>query len=702
MAKMGVRSIISPPRGKAPGARAQRCRVWRPNCRGAWALLVLLLCLPCLALAQEARSLDTIMTGVATELAQRFPPVTGEVIKVEPDQVYLSVGGRENLMPGMQLVLFRAGAPLKHPTTGETLGQLEQELGIVTVTQVAERYAVAAPTHLIGAQAIQVGDKIRITAGRIAVGLLPLVNQTRQTIADDVFADALQRALEATERFRVASQDRVSIWLINRGTSPQGVPPSEFLPELAQALQLSYLLMPTVKDLRGTLVLELLLLAPAQPQTPVATASAILPPQVLVQRPPEPPAPMREAVPLAPSAPPPPQQPAPAPPTVAQKVTPEAPPVAQPAAPAAKQELRGVFKTPPPQRAAGSEWNIAASLTKLRDIPQFLVSIDGGDLDGDGTIEVAMIMGAQVSLYRFVEGEKLDLVATFTATRQGKLLSVQLMRLGATQPIGLVVNQQIPGHGMESFILALRDKKLVLWQEHIYDILLAVDTDGDGVKETLWGQPFHARDFFLSGVMRQYMPVNGALQPQQEVLVPYMFRATGAALAKLSANGQRTLVFVDSQNMLRVFHNKEDLWKSPEKVGGSYTFGEIEQTISRDVMKFSFFFEAIPLAQDLDGDGIDEVLVVSNASSFSFVPNLQQYSGGSIALLREENYGYSLSPISPQFNGIVSGIIAVPGTPPALLIAITKPKGFFGQGGTTTLFLSRRSSNSHCMPRRLR
>jgi hypothetical protein len=72
------------------------------------------------------------------------------------------------------------------------------------------------------------------------------------------------------------------------------------------------------------------------------------------------------------------------------------------------------------------------------------------------------------------------------------------------------------------------------------------------------------------------------------------------------------------------------------------------------------------------------------------VPNTQQYSGGEVVLLREENYGYSLSPISPQFNGIVMGIIAVPGSPQALLIAITKPKSFFSQGGTTTLFLSRR------------
>jgi hypothetical protein len=406
--------------------------------------------------------------------------VTGEVIKVELDQVYLSVGGRENLMPGMQLVLFREGAPLKHPKTGETLGQLEQELGIVTVTQVAERYAVATPTSLTGAQTIQVGDKIRITAGRIAVGLLPLVNQTRQAIATDVFATVLQRALEATERFRVTSRDRVSIWLLNRGASAQGVVPPELLPELAQGLQLSYLLMPMVQDFRGTLVLELLLLAPSQPQTPVATASAILPPQALAQRPPEPPVPMREAPPVVPPAPPPSQQPVPASPTVVQKVVPEAPPAAQtvtpsappvappsaapPPAPAAGQELRGVFKTPPP-RTAGSEWNIAESLTKLRDIPQLLVSIDGGDLDGDGTIEVAMIMGAQVSLYRIVGGEKLELLATFTTTRQGKLLSVQLMRLGDAQPLGLVVNQQIPGRGVESFIQGLRGNKLVLWQE---------------------------------------------------------------------------------------------------------------------------------------------------------------------------------------------------------------------------------------------
>jgi hypothetical protein len=663
--------------------------------------LVLLLSLPALVRAQETRSLDAVMTSAATELSQRFPPVTGEVIKVEPTQVYLSVGARDNLMEGMQLLLFREGEPLKHPATGEALGRLEEELGVVTVVQVAERYAVATLTQAPGKPAVQLGDKVRITAGRIAVGLLPFVNQARQPLPADILADTLQRSLEATERFHVVSRDRVSLWLLNRGAAPEGIIPPELLPELAQALQLSYLLMPIAKDFRGTMVLELLLLAPAQPQTPVATASAILPSQALVRRAPEPPAPMREAVPTAPppapiqeavpTAPPPPQTPAPAPPAPAQQVAPATPPVAQETAPPAKQKLPGVFKTPASQPAAEGAWNIADSLTKLRDIPQLLISIDGGDLDGDGIVEVAMLMGAQVSLYRLVESEKLELIDTFTSSGQGKLLSIQLLRLGAAQPIGVVVNQQIPGHRMQSFILVLRDKKLLMWQEYIEDILLAVDTDGDGIKETLWGQPFHYREFFHRGAARQYAAVNGALQPQGPVSVPDAFRATGAALAQLSASGQRNLIFVDSQNILRVFHNDEELWKSPTKVGGTYAFGEIEQTISRDVMKTSFFFEPIPLALDVDGDGADEVLVPRNISSLGgFVPNVQQFSGGEVVLLREENYGYSLSPISPQFNGIVVGIMEVPGSPQALLIAITKPKSFFSHGGTTTLFLSRR------------
>jgi hypothetical protein len=58
-------------------------------------------------------------------------------------------------------------------------------------------------------------------------------------------------------------------------------------------------------------------------------------------------------------------------------------------------------------------------------------------------------------------------------------------------------------------------------------------------------------------------------------------------------------------------------------------------------------------------------------------------------LLREEKYGYTLSSISPQFNGVVSGIVALPGNPPLILIAVTKYKNFPSRSGESWLYLSR-------------
>jgi hypothetical protein len=269
------------------------------------------------------------------------------------------------------------------------------------------------------------------------------------------------------------------------------------------------------------------------------------------------------------------------------------------------------------------------------------------------------------------------------------LLSVQLLRLAAPHTVGIVVNRQVADGTVDSFILTLQGQRLVLLQEHVYDILLAVDTDGDGIKESLWGQLFDQEQFFRRERVRRYALANGTLEPQESVPMPATFRATGATLAKFSAEGPRHLVFVDVWRHLRVYRGEEDLWRSRNEVGGGYTSAEIERTISRDVVKKSFYFEPIPAVVDVDGDGVEEVLVARNAAILGFIPNLNQYSGGDVVLLRKEKYGFNLLPIGPEFNGVVSGVVALPGSPRTILIAVSKQKGFLQRGGETTLFLSR-------------
>jgi hypothetical protein len=352
--------------------------------------------------------------------------------------------------------------------------------------------------------------------------------------------------------------------------------------------------------------------------------------------------------------------------------------------------LEGVLKAPPPPPPGATPWNLADSLTELHKLPGVLVGIDGGDVDGDGKAEMVTVVGLEVVLYR-LDGDRLERLGTYTSRRQGRLLSVQLLRLAAPHTVGIVVNRQVTDGTVDSFILTLQDQRLVLLQEHVYDILLAVDTDGDGIKESLWGQVFDHEQFFRRERVRRYALTNGTLEPQESVPMPATFRATGAALARFSAEGQRHLVFVDTWRHLRVYRGEEDLWRSRDEVGGTQTSAEVERASGRDADKKSFYFELIPAVVDVDGDGLEEVLVARNAAILGFVPNLTQYSGGDVVLLRKEKYGFSLAPCSPEFNGVVSGVVALPGSPRAVLIAVSKQKGFLNvkYSGETTLFLSR-------------
>jgi hypothetical protein len=335
-----------------------------------------------------------------------------------------------------------------------------------------------------------------------------------------------------------------------------------------------------------------------------------------------------------------------------------------------------------------AQWNIAETMTELHKLPEAIQGFDSSDIDGDGQAEIVTMNTSSVSLYR-LEGEHLVRIDTFESRRQGKLLSVQLFRLSAAQNIGIVVNRQVPDGTLDSFILTLQDKRLVLWREHVEDILLAVDTDGDGVKESLWGQPFDRDRFFRRGLVRQYtVTADGALEQQSNVSVPLAFRATGAILAKLSPDGSRYLIFVDSGHHLQVYRGEEDLWRSRDEVGGGATAADLERTISRDPSRTSFFFEPIPAPVDVDGDGTEEVLVARNAEFLGgFIPNVNQYSGGDVVLFRKERYGFGLTPVSPQFNGIVSGVAVLPGSR-TIVLAVTRKKGVL-KGAETTMFLSR-------------
>ena len=629
-----------------------------------------LLMWPCLALAQVSYDFDAAASDVAGQLAQVFPHLQGEVVEVQGEHLYLSLGARDQVLEGMRLNVFREGEELTSPSTGEVLGRLEEKLGTVTVTQVAETYAVAVLTDAAGSVTVQAGDKVRITAGRLALSLLPVTDQTGRTMPLTALLDAVQRSLNATGRFYVAPRARLTLWLLERNLSPGDVLAPEVMSEMAGALEVTYVVQPVLRDAGDTTVVELRLLAPAQPQTPVTTALAILSEAVpMAQRPVSPPISQPPAV---VSDPP---------------IRPDSPPAA--AVPASPEPADG--RTTLQSLLSADLLTLEKRYVPLAQFPTELRGFDAADVDGDGETELVMLSGTQVSLYHVHENQ-LAPIASYSDRRPGALLSAQLVRLGDERTPGVVVNRYNHSRkGMDSFFLVLQGRQLVRQQKGLSDILLAVDADGDGVNDSVWGQRFDGKDFFRRGQVRQYDLQNGRLKRQRKLSLPGGFRATGAALAQLGAPpGNRQLVFVDERHNLQVYEGKTRRWKSATSVGGSYVFAALDIRYSPQVAEQAQFdFEAIPAVADLDGDGVDEVLVPQNQGRLGMLPNLNLYSGGHVVLMRQTPQGFTLSQVSPGFDGVVSGVAVLKGRTPGILVAVSKREGVLKQKKQTVLYLNR-------------
>ena len=627
-----------------------------------------LLTWPCLALAQVSYDFDAAASDVAGQLAQRFPHLQGEVVDVQGERLYLSLGARDRVLEGMRLNVFREGETLTSPTTGEVLGRLEEDLGTVTVTQVSETYAVAALTEPAGDTTVQAGDKVRITAGRLSLGVLPVSDQTGRAMPLAALVDAVQRGLDATGRFHVLPRAHLTIWLLERGLSSGDVLDPEFMTEAAKAMDVVYIAQPVLRGAGDTTVVELRLYAPAQPQTPVTTALAVL----------------SEAATMG-------QRSASSP--VSQPSAAVSPPPTRPESPTA-----AVSTSPAPAEGLTTLQSLLnadplaleKSYLPLAQFPTELRGFDAADIDGDGQSELVMLSDTKVLLYHIQERQLVS-VASYSDRRPGVLLSAQLVRLGDGRTPGVVVNRYSPNRkGMDSFLLALQGNQLVRQQKGLSDILLAVDTDGDRVNDSLWGQRFDGKDFFRPGQVRQYELRNGRLKRQRKLSLPGGFRATGAALAQLSVPGNRQLVFVDERHNLQVYDGETRRWKSRANVGGSYVFAALNIRYSPNVSdQAQFDFEAIPAVADFDGDGIDEVLIPQNQGRLGVVPNLNLYSGGHVVLMRQTPQGFTLSPISPGFDGVVSGVAVLKGRMPGILVAVSKREGVLKQKKQTILYLNR-------------
>src|SRR5439155_20757714 len=190
-------------------------RLMKPRAVRGLALGVALLTLAALTLTAAAQTSPSSIGVLVEQVLALFPKVDGDVLEVKDQTVTLSLGKKDGLAPGVELSVYREGRELRHPRTGALLGKTEESVGRVRVEQVFEAYATGRVTQ---ATDIKPGDRVRVSAGKVTLTVVPMVEGVKDALAEAA-VQALVEDLNRTGRFQIAMGDAMAAALVQEGLS---------------------------------------------------------------------------------------------------------------------------------------------------------------------------------------------------------------------------------------------------------------------------------------------------------------------------------------------------------------------------------------------------------------------------------------------------------------------------------------------------
>jgi FG-GAP-like repeat len=636
--------------GKRPANKGSSCRTWVRSLVGlflsAWLAVPML---PGRAFEAQAQGqLSRSLERLSAEMVDLFPKVEGDVVKVQGNEAFITLGAPDNIREGMELSVVRKGDEFKHPLTGVVLGRFEDDVGVIIISKVSETYSSGSVRLAKANVNVRPGDRVRITKGKIHVTVLPLVGNPPEGVSREELLERLRFALEQTGRFQVTAADNVRVYLTEKGIQPDEPLSQDVLARMADDLRVTYAVAPRIRQVGNESVLEVSLTGLTLQRTLLVSSAILVAPEAVVRAP----------------------------------------------EPQGRPEVRpGVFKEarkpPPGYRLDLSTLDLGKTMKELIALPFVITSMDLCGVIAETSEDIIVTDGKKVLMYQLT-GEQVEFIDEYVPGVTSRLLSVQCAELDKSPGQEIIVNQYI-NNALDTVILTYRNGRLQALQEHIDVLLAAVDTNGDGVNETVWGAQYDLGEFFTTGRASVYAWDNGKLRRQERVEVPRVFRATGVTLADISGDGRRDLVMIDDSRYLRVYRGQQQVYKTSDRVGGGYSVAEVErETIGASRRTFSYFLEPWMAVADLNGDGRQDVIVPRNIRSLGGVlPNVNLFSGGDVVVLSSTDFGYTLTPITPQLDGVVSGVAILRQRGyPAFVMAVAQ--GTWTGGGNSLLLISRR------------
>src|SRR5947209_6882580 len=420
-----------------------------------------------------------------------FPRVDAEVVEVRGRTVTLSVGRDSGIQPGVVLDVVREGREIRHPRTGQVLGNAEQSLGRAVITQVSDRFSIAN----YDGEPAQPGDRIR-TAGKAKLTLLTLTSLGVKSTGVEPMTNEIYEGLSRTGHFQLVFGEQIAAWLTQEKIAPEEFVQGKGVTEASGRFKADNLLVLHYKMVDRKPFLDARVFVMGR-SAPSLTTSFFVPASLK--------APVGRF-------------------SGSDKV-----------AQNPERKPRSLLQRPLGWGSDPSAYSSAETSLALKEIARLsytVVSMDVAMTPADRIPRVVITDGQKVFVYKIVN-QAFEGDWTFSERAWGRIFSVQFADLTGSGRLEVVANRYDPRTGMNSFILGVASGKPVALVEDIDSILMAVDEQGSGVKRTLWAQRFKVETFFTKGQADEMVIKNGSLVKVKTAIVPDSFRATGATFTNV-------------------------------------------------------------------------------------------------------------------------------------------------------------------------
>ncbi len=281
---------------------------------------------------------------------------------------------------------------------------------------------------------------------------------------------------------------------------------------------------------------------------------------------------------------------------------------------------------------------------KTRNVPLSLEAMAIGDLFGDGALEVVMADREKVVVYKLNEGRLVEFAQIKPLARY-KIHAVNVADLNGNGKAEIYISAAdptMPG----SMAVEWNGKEFATLFDDARYYIRPVKVPGLGM--VLAGQKAGTEGVAISGPIYILTQEGSQLVGGERLPVPAGVNIFDFAFADLDGDGEWEVVVLDKWNKLVVMKQSgKVLWKSEERygatkrfIGGKSAMQMMQQTGARrgatkevdgDVLFEELYIPSRILVTDVDGDGVDDIIINANTPTWtSLVRSSQVFESGTM------------------------------------------------------------------------